>query len=473
MQVTQTLSDGLKREFKIVVSAKDIDEKLNDRLAELGRTVRLPGFRPGKIPSKILKQRFGRSVMGEILEQAVNDSAAQAMAEQGIQPVMPPKIEVTSFDDGTDLEYTMALELMPEIQPIDFSSLQLERRIAEVDDAAVDLSLADMAKQFKRSVPIETPRKSQSGDVVVIDFAGKVDGQPFDGGAAEDHHLELGSSQFIAGFEEQLIGLEPGDEKQVDVTFPDDYPNDVLAGKAAVFDVKVKEIRQRQAVEIDDAFAESMGVENLAALRRAIRERLTHEYASVARGRLKRQLLDKLADVHDFAVPPGMAEQEFESIWKQREEQLAQGASDPDEEGKGEEEIKAEYRGIAERRVRLGLLLNEVGRLNNIEVTQDEVNRAIAAEAQRHPGHERKIFELYRDNPQGMAALRAPIFEEKVVDFMIEMADVTDRVVDFDELMRDPEADAEPATEAKSKGKGKQSEKAPAASETAKQRPEG
>ena len=453
MQVTQTLSDGLKREFKVVVSAKDIDEKLNDRLTELGRTLRLPGFRPGKVPSRILKQRFGRNVMGEILEQAVNESATQAMAEQGIQPVMQPKIEVTSFEDGTDLEYTMALELMPEIQPVDFSALELERLSAEVDDAAVDLSLADMATQFKRSVPIDAPRKSVSGDILVIDFAGKVDGEPFDGGAAEDHHLELGASKFIAGFEEQLIGLQPGDEKQLDVSFPDDYPNQALAGKPAVFDVKLKEIRERQAVEIDDAFAESMGLENLAKLRSAIRERLTQEYASVARSRLKRQLLDQLAEAHDFNVPPGMAEQEFESIWKQREEQLAQGAVDADDEGKSEADIKAEYRDIAERRVRLGLLLNEVGRLNNIEVTQDEVNRAIAAEAQRHPGQERKIFELYRNNPEGVAALRSPIFEEKVVDFMIELANVTDRIVSFDELMRDPDADDKPATEAKSKDK--------------------
>ena len=472
MQVTQTLSDGLKREFKVVVSAKDIDEKLNGRLAELGRTLRLPGFRPGKVPSKILKQRFGRSVMGEILEAAVNDSATQAMAEQGIQPVMPPKIEVTSFEDGTDLEYTMALELMPEIQPIDFSALELERLSAEVDDAAIDLSLADLATQFKRSAPIDAPRKSVLGDVLVIDFAGKVDGEPFDGGAAEDHHLELGSSQFIAGFEEQLIGLQPGDEKQIDVTFPDDYPNQALAGKPAVFDVKLKQIRERQTVEIDDAFAESMGLENLAKLRSAIRERLTQEYASVARGRLKRQLLDKLADAHDFNVPPGMAEQEFESIWKQREEQLAQGPADADDEGKSEADIKAEYRGIAERRVRLGLLLNEVGRLNNIEVVQDEINRAIAAEAQRHPGQERKIFELYRNNPEGMAALRAPIFEEKVVDFMIELASVTDRIVSFDELMRDPEADDEPASEAKSKGK-KAKSAASAAKKKADEPPEG
>jgi trigger factor len=410
--------------------------------------------------------------MGEILEQAVNDSATQAMAEQGIQPVMPPKIEVTSFEDGTDLEYTMALELMPEIQPIDFSAMELERLTAEVDDAAIDLSLTDMATQFKRSVPIDEPRKSVSGDVLVIDFVGKVDGQPFDGGAAEDHHLELGSSQFIAGFEDQLIGLEPGDEKQVEVAFPDDYPNEPLAGKPAVFDVKVKELRERQAVEIDDALAESMGLENLAALRSAIRDRLTQEYASVARSRLKRQLLDKLADAHDFNVPPGMAEQEFENIWKQREEQLAQGAADPDEEIKNEEDIKAEYNSIAERRVRLGLLLNEVGRLNNIEVTQDEINRAIAAEAQRHPGHERKIYDLYRANPEGMAALRAPIFEEKVVDFMIEMANVTDRIVSFDELMRDPEADGEPVTEAKTKGK-KTTKAKSAATKKAKQPPEG
>lgn len=461
MQVTQTLSEGLKREFKIVVSAKDIDEKLNHRLAELGRTVRLPGFRPGKVPSKILKQRFGRQVMGEILDQTVHDSAAQAMAEQGIQPVMQPKIEVTSFEDGKDLEYTMALELMPEIRPIDFTTLELERLTAEVDDAAVESALADMAQQYKRTEPIDEPRKSKSGDVLVIDFAGKVDGEPFDGGAAEDHHLELGTSQFVAGFEDQLIGLEPGDEKEINVTFPDDYPNDKLAGKPAAFAVKVKEIRERRPVEVDDALAESMGLRSLGELRNAIRERLTREYAGIARSRLKRILLDKLAEAHDFNVPPGMVEQEFEAIWKQREAHLAQVGPDPDEAGKSEEEIKAEYRGIAERRVRLGLLLNEVGRLNNIEVSQEELNRVIAAEAQRHPGHERKIFEFYRNKPERMAALRAPIFEEKVVDFMIEMAKVTDRKVSLDELIRDPDTESAPDADAKGKGASKGKTKKP------------
>ncbi|MFQ5954941.1 MAG: trigger factor [Kiloniellales bacterium] len=445
MQVTQTLSEGLRREFKVVVSAKDIEEKFNDRLVELGRTVRLPGFRPGKVPSKILKQRFGQGLMGEILEQAVNDSAAQAMAEQGLQPVMQPKIEVTAFEDGKDLEYTMALELMPEIKPMDFSALELERLTAEVDAAAVDKALRDLSAQYRRSAPIAKPRESKSGDVLVIDFTGTIDGKPFAGGSGSDHHLELGSSEFVAGFEGQLIGLEAGAEKEISVTFPEDYPNEALAGKPAVFQVKVKEIRERRPVELDDEFAQSVGVESLAKLRDAVRGRLTRDYASWSRNRLKRMLLDKLAEAHDFNVPPGLTEREFEEIWRQREEQQAQGLTDPEEEGKAEDEIKEDYRRIAERRVRLGLLLNEVGRLNNIQVTDEEVAQLIAAEAQRHPGHERKVYEMFRDNPDRAAALKAPILEEKVVDFILEIANVSERTVSIDELMRDPDTDADAA----------------------------
>ncbi len=453
MQVTQTLSEGLKREFKVVVSAKDIADKLNDRLAELGRTVRLAGFRPGKVPPTILKQRFGQGLMGEILEQAVNDSAAQAMAEQGLQPVMQPKIEVSSFEDGKDLEYTMALELMPEIEPMDFSALELERLRAEVDDDAVDKVLADMSAQHKRSAPIAKPRKSKSGDILVIDFVGTLDGEPFAGGSGSDHQLELGSSEFVAGFEDQLVGLDVGAQKRIDVTFPEDYPTEALAGKPAAFQVTVKGIRQRLPVTLDDEFAKSMGMETLAALRDAVRGRLARDYAGVSRSRLKRVLLDKLAEGHDFNVPPGLMEREFEEIWKQREEQRAQGRSDPDEEGKPEDEIRQEYQRIAERRVRLGLLLNEVGRLNNIHVSEEEVNQMIAAEAQRHPGQERQIYDMFRENPERTAALKAPILEEKVVDFIVEMAKVSERTVGIEELMRDPDDEADAAAEPGAKKK--------------------
>ncbi len=453
MQVTQTLSEGLKREFKVVVSAKDIADKLDDRLAELGRTVRLAGFRPGKVPTTILKQRFGQNLMGEILEQAVNDSAAQAMAEQGLQPVMQPKIEVSSFEDGKDLEYTMALELMPEIEPMDFAALELERLTAEVGDDVVDEALEDMRAQTKRSMPIAKPRKSRSGDDLVIDYTGTIDGKPFAGGSGSDHHLELGSSEFVAGFEDQLIGLEAGAEKQITVTFPEDYPNEALAGKPAAFQVTVKGIRERLPVTLDDEFAKSMGMETLAALRDAVRGRLARDYAGVSRSRLKRVLLDKLAEGHDFNVPPGLMEREFEEIWKQREEQRAQGRGDPDEEGKPEDEIRQEYRRIAERRVRLGLLLNEVGRLNNIQVSEEEVNQMIAAEAQRHPGQERQIYDMFRENPERAAALKAPILEEKVVDFIVEMARVSERTVGIEELLRDPDDEADAAAKPGTKRK--------------------
>jgi trigger factor len=382
MQVTVTHSEGLKRELKVVLAASDLADKLNARLEEIGQSVRLPGFRPGKVPTKILKQRFGRNLMGEIIERAVTDSANQAMAERGLQPVQRPKIEITSFADGKDLEYTMAFELMPEIQPMDFSKLELERLTAEVDAAAVDQRISDMASQYRRSEPIAEPRPAKSGDILVIDFEGAVDGRPFEGGSGTDHPLELGSGRFVAGFEEQLIGLGPGDETEVHVTFPDAYGNEALAGKPAAFRVKVKEIREPAPVEVNDAFAGSMGLESLDAFKATVRRLMTQDYAALSRSRLKRQLLDKLAETHDFTAPPGMVEDEFQAIWQQRETHRAQGLQDPDEEGKGEDAIKEEYRAIAERRVRLGLLLNEIGRLNNIQVSAEELRRAIAAEAQ-------------------------------------------------------------------------------------------
>jgi trigger factor len=450
MQVTVTNSEGLKRELKVVIAAADLEDKLNARLEEVGASIRLPGFRPGKVPPKILRQRFARNLMGEIVQDAVTDSAKQAMAERGLQPVRRPKIEVTSFEDGKDLEYTMAFELMPEIQPMDFSELQLERLIAEVDDAALDARLRDMASQYRRSEPIAAPRKTKSGDLLVIDFEGQVDGQPFEGGSGTDQPLELGSGRFVAGFEDQLIGLDPGDETDVAVTFPDEYDNAALAGKPATFRVKVKEIRQPVPIELSDAFAKSMGFDALDALKEAVRRLMTQDYAAISRTRLKRQLLDKLAVAHQFAAPPEMAEEEFQAIWQQREEHRAHGHQDPDEEGKTEDEIKDEYRAIAERRVRLGLLLNEVGRLNNIEVSPEELRRAIASEAQRHPGREREVLDYFRNNPEAAAGLHAPIFEDKVVDFIIELATVTDRSVGFEQLVRDPDAEAAAGQAAKS-----------------------
>lgn len=466
MQVTETEAEGLKRAYKIQISAKDIDEKMTGRLQELGKQVKLPGFRPGKVPLNVLKQRFGRSVIGEVLERAVSDSSAQAMSERGLRPATQPKIEITSFDEGKDLEYTMAVEILPDIEPMDFSKLSLEREVIKVEESAVESALEDLAKANKTTRQPDAPRAAAAGDVLVIDFKGTVDGESLPGMSGEDHHLELGSNAFIAGFEDQLIGAKPGEAREVKVTFPDDYPNDRLAGKEAVFAVTVKDVLEAVPAAIDDALAARLGESDLSALKERIRERIGEEYKELTRMRLKRRLLDELAAGHDFPVPTGMIDSEFEQIWKQIEADREKGELDPEDADKSEEELKTEYRTIAERRVRLGLLLSEVGRRNGVEVTQDELNRALFREAQRYPGNERRVFEFYQKTPEAMANLRAPIFEDKVVDFIVDMAQITEREVTPDELRAEMEAEAV-ASGAATKGGGKAAKKTAAKAKSA------
>jgi trigger factor len=441
MQVTEISSEGLKREFQVVVASNDIKSKIELRLEELGRTVNLPGFRPGKVPMPVLRKRFGQSVLGEVIERAVSDSSNQAMNERGLRPAIQPKVEITSFAEGGDLQYKMAVELLPEIKPMNFSELALERLKPEISDEEINKAATGIAEANRKTEKIADDRAAQKGDVVVIDFVGKVDGVEFPGGAAKDHRLELGSNQFIPGFEDQLVGRKAGTTGDVNVAFPKEYGNDKLAGKDAVFSVTVKEIHQKLPAVVDDDFAKGLGLEDLATLKKALGDQLTRDFSNRARTKLKRQLLDKLAASHDFPVPQGMADIEFEQIWNNVEEARKRGDQDPSITGKDDEALKKEFREIAERRVRLGLLLSEVGRLNNIEVSQEEVNRKLIEEARRFPGQERKVVEYYRNNPEMLAQLRAPLFEEKVVDFIIEMAKVTDKPVPTSEVMKEDEED--------------------------------
>lgn len=446
MQVTQTQSDGLKHEFKVVISAGDIQTKVDHRLQELGSTVKLPGFRPGKVPMPVLKKRFGQSVLGEVLERAISDSSGQAMMERGLRPALTPKIAIDKFSEGNDLEYTVAVEVLPEITPMDFAQLQLARLKVMVSEDEVTKSVERIAARNKKSEPVDEDRATQKEDIVVIDFDGTVDGKALPGMKGEDHQLELGSGEFIAGFEDQLIGHKPGDKTTVKVRFPDAYDNAELAGKEAAFAVTVKAIRRKLPVAVDDELAKGMGLDDLDTLRRAVRREIEQQYAQISRMRLKRTLLDKLAEQHGFAVPPGMVELEFEAIWKNLERERAQGQADPSLAGKSDDELKAEFRAIAERRVRLGLLLSDVGQRNNIQVTPEEVNRAILTEARRFPGQERRVVEFYRQNNEAMSQIRAPLFEEKVVDFILDQAKVEEREVDLSELMRDPDdASSSPA----------------------------
>ncbi len=439
MQVTQTSSEGLKRDFTVVVEAAEIESKVTEKLTTVGQQVRLPGFRPGKVPMNILRQRFGRSVMGEILEETVNETSQKALNDNDLRPAQQPKIEITKFDEGEDLEFTIEVEVMPDFEPMDFSKLKLEKLVSDVADDKVDEALEQIAGQQKNFKKVARNRKSKEGDALLIDFVGKVDGVAFEGGTAEGHQLELGSGQFIPGFEDQLIGQKGGDEVAVNVTFPENYGSEELAGKEAVFDVTVHEVQEAAPVEIDDEFAKKMGLDDLAALKDAVRGRMEEEYGQQSRQTLKRNMLDALADNHSFDVPPGMKESEFNSIWEQFTQELERSGQKMEDQDQSEEELKAEYTDIAERRVRLGLLLAEVGRINNIDVSNEEVQQAMIAQARNFPGQEQQIFEMFQKNPEMQNSLRAPIFEDKVVDFIAELATVTEKKVSVEELTADPD----------------------------------
>jgi trigger factor len=441
MQVSETLSEGLKREYKVVVDAADMEAKVTDKLTDLAKEAQMPGFRPGKVPVKILRRTYGRQLLGEVLEQTVNEATSETLEKHDLTPAMQPKIEVVSFDEGADLEYTIQLEVMPEFEPMDFATLTLERVVAEMAEGEVDERVTSLAGQFKEFTEAAEGQAAQDGDTVVIDFKGSVDGELFDGGTSEEHSLELGSNSFIPGFEEQLVGVKKGDELAVKVTFPEEYQAENLAGKEAEFAVTVREVKVPLPVSVDDALAEKLGLENLQALKDAVREQSEKDFATISRTKLKRVLLDALAEGHDFEVPPSLVDSEFEQIWNQVVEDLKRQDKTVADLDKSEEEAKAEYRDIAVRRVRLGLLLSKVGQDNNLTVSQDEVNRVMAEQAQNFPGQEQQIFEFYQSNPEMRAQLEAPIMEDKVVDFIIEMAQVNDTKVSVEELMAPDEDD--------------------------------
>ena len=421
--------------------------------------------------------------MGEILDHVVSDSSQRALADKGLRLAVQPKIEIKSFAEGADLEYTMAVELMPEIEPVEFSKLELERLVVEVSDAEIDEAIGDLAKDQAGFETVEEARPSTESDALMIDFVGRVDGEAFEGGTATDFLLELSATTFVPGFVEQIRGAKAGDHLTIKVRFPDEYGNAELAGKDAEFEVDVKELRQRGAATVDDQLAEKMGVENLNALKKAIREAREREYAAMSRLHLKRRLLDALAERCDFPVPESTANSEFEAIWKSVAEELERNKDALEEAGKSEDDLRAEYRAIAERRVRLGIFLSEVGRMNNIDVTQEDLNRAVAAEARSYPGQERKVIDHYQKDREAMGSLRAPIFEDKVVNFILELARVTERKVSLEDMLKatnedeaspDAEADAgkeKTAAEKKAGAKEKAAAKSESGGESAPKAP--
>lgn len=441
MQITETSNDGLKREFKVVIPEQDVQKRVDSRLAQLGGGLKLPGFRPGKVPMPVLKQRFGKNVMGEVLEQAISDSSQKLLSDRGLRPAGQPRIEILSGADKGDLEFSVAVELIPDIKVMDFKGVKLERLTVDIPDAEVEQAIERAAQRYRKTQPLAAARPAQKDDVAVIDFVGKVDGAEFAGGSANDYHLQIGSGSFIPGFEEQLIGASTGDSKTVTVTFPAEYPRAEVAGKEATFDVTIKELRELAPLVVDDELAKEMGTKDLAELRENMRKGLAAEYASLSRTRTKRQLLDILAEKHAFDSPAGLVETEFTAIWNQIEADRQLGRLDPDDANKSEDELRKEYRDIAIRRVKLGLLLSEVGRINDVQVSNDEMGRAIMNEARRFPGQERKVIDYYQKTPQAMIQLRAPIYEDKVVDFILDQAEVNERKVSVEEFTKEMSGD--------------------------------
>jgi trigger factor len=467
MQVTETSTDGLKREFKIVVDASDVEDRMTARLEHLRNTANLPGFRPGKVPVSLLRKRYGDSVMGEILEETVSTSSQAAIVEKELRPALQPDIKIEEFEEGKDLVFTMTMEVMPTIEPADFSKISVEKFVADPGDAQTEQAMQSLAEAQKTFGSAPKDHVVAVGDVLKINFIGSVDGVEFPGGKGEDVNLEIGSGSFIPGFEEQLVGAKVGGHVAVNVTFPEDYSAPDLAGKAAVFEVDVTEINVSSAADIDDQLGERLGLKDLKGVREAIKTQLERDFAAISKRRVKREVLDALAEMHDFEIPSGLVEAEFKQIWQQVEEAKNRGDEEPADTGKSEDELKDQYREIAGRRVQLGMLLAEVGRKNNIEATVDEVDKAMADHASRFPGQEQEVISFYRGNPQAKEQLKGPILEDKVVDFILEIAKVTEKKISAEELLADPDVKVTeqpaPAKKAKAKAKAKPKAKGKAA----------
>jgi trigger factor len=450
MQVTETLSDGLKRNYTVVLPVAELESRRTERLTTLGKTLRLPGFRPGKVPLPIVKQRYGSAVSAEVLEESVNEATQKVLSERGLRPAQQPKVDLLTENPTallSDLEFTVALELLPDIVLPDFSAIELTRFKAEVLPEAVDKALEQIAKfnHTLEPIPAETVEGrghgAAAGEFLTIDYEGKIDDVPFEGGKGADTPVEIGGGGFIPGFAEQLEGANAGETRTINVTFPEDYGKAELAGKAATFDITVKQLSTEIIPPIDDDLAKKLGATDLAAVRELVISRQQQEYDGMSRIRLKKSLLDALSGMADFPVPSSIADQEFDQIWQQFEAARTAGTQDEEDKTKDDDTLKAEYRAIAERRVRLGLLLAEIGRVNNITVTEQELDRALYQRAMQYPGQETQMLEFFRKYPQLTNSVRGPLLEDKVVDFVLELAKVTDSVVTPEELAKEPEAD--------------------------------
>jgi trigger factor len=445
MQVTQTETTGLSRTFAIQVSASELNEKLSARIEEIRPQMRIKGFRPGKVPAAHVRKLYGRDLMSELVNKLVDETNQKALTDADLKPAGQPQIKMEGDIEKivagqADLAYSMSIDIMPVFTPVDITTLTIERPTADVSDTQIDDALGRIAAQNIKYEPRAAGEKAVDGDAVIIDFLGKIDGAAFDGGKAEQQTVVIGANRFIPGFEEQLLGVVTGEEKILNVSFPEEYPSADLAGKAATFDVVVHDVRAPQTPELNDEFAKGLGLEEgISQLRGLVMDQLKAEHDAASRTKAKRNLLDRLDETHAFDLPPGMVKQEFEQIWQQLQTEMDAGRVSDSEKQKPEEELRTEYAAIAARRVRLGLVLAEIGRVAEIGITEQEVNGALIREARQYPGQERQVIEFFQKNPGAMAQLRAPIYEDKVVDHILSVATVADVSVTREVLFTEDE----------------------------------
>ncbi len=439
MQVTETLSESLKRGFKIIIEEKQLAETRNQRLTKLGHEMNIPGFRPGKVPLTIVEQRYGESVQNEVVNEAISNAVRDTLSERGLRPARQPSVNLKEgYKKGDDLEFTFEVELIPDFEIPDLKDIHLTRLKAKPDEKSLKSAFDTIAQRQREFKAIDEKRPAKSGDVLSVDFVGKVEGVAFEGGTAENVDVEIGGKGFIPGFAEQIEGMTPGEEKVITVTFPENYQAANLAGKEATFDIKAKTLKEAIVPEVNDEFATKLGFENLDKLKEAVEKQIVAEYDQMSRLRLKRDILDVLAEKVNFELPEGLVDTEFKQIWQRIENDRKNDLLDEEDKNKDEETLKADYRKIAERRVRLGLLVVEIGRVNSITINEDELVQAMRAEAMRYPGQEKEVMEFFQKNPQAVESIRGPLYENKVLDYITELATVEDKEVSPEELSNMP-----------------------------------
>ncbi|WOJ88452.1 trigger factor [Methylocapsa polymorpha] len=454
MQVTETLAQGLKREFKVVLPAADLATRLEGQLAEVQAKARINGFRPGKVPVAHLKRLYGRSIMADVVQEAVNEAHRKIVEDNALRLALEPKIDFAgekdelekAFEAQADFAFTVALELLPKIEVGGFDDIEIERLVADVGEAEIDEVLNRLAEQNRTYAAKEGDAAiAENGDKVTLDFVGKIDGEPFEGGAGQDVDVVLGSGRFIPGFEAQVEGMKIGESRTLSLTFPENYASAALAGKAAAFDVTLKSVAAPAEVKIDDDLAKAFGLEDLAKLKDSIRSNIERDYDAASRRKWKRALLDALDKKYAFDLPEGLVAQEFDTVWRKVEAEQSRSGRSYEDEGTTEEAARSDYQKIAERRVRLGLLLAEIGEKAGVKISDEEVSQALIERARSFPGQEKIVWDYYRKNPQALAEIRAPLFEEKVVDHIIGLIKVTDKKVSKDDLLKIADEDAEEA----------------------------